>query len=431
MTPSTIYSHELRVLACDGCGAPLGAALEGGAVTCSYCGGVNRLRARDEREDLERAHASRSAAISESERMARLREQASREEPLPDSIAELLLGDRIARESARETLALWTATRARLRERGDFVSAERLFHLTRLLLPHTTHQARRALLETALESLPDHRHRHVLRCELAIGAARLGELEAAAQWLEAVEPRPIDLLMDSAARAARATIAAASRNAEHILAELGEHRGDVPVACWYQEAHELLRIHGLEVALRYDEALSGADELARRSSEAGLVDALDEHRPLELLPRTKVARRREDQRSLCAALRRGQAAAQSTPARAAKVAAVGAVLLLAVVLLALLGHGWELIGVHALEDAALRVRYGDLSRGIDLALPSCVCSVVFLSILGVTVHQLPRALRARRRSRALAAELAEAEARLAELDGRLARASLRARSAAG
>src|SRR5690606_23210372 len=109
----------------------------------------------------------------------------------------------------------------------------------RLMLPYTERESRRALLETALELLPDARHRHVLRCELAMSAAREGELEAADAWLELVERRPLDLLMDSAVRAAMATIEIARGRASRALSQVAERVGDVPVTPSYAIAIEL------------------------------------------------------------------------------------------------------------------------------------------------------------------------------------------------
>ncbi|MCZ7684359.1 MAG: hypothetical protein M5U28_38545 [Sandaracinaceae bacterium] len=338
--------------------------------------------------------------------MARLREQASREEPLPDSIAELLVGDRIARESARETLALWTATRARLRERGDFVSAERLFHLTRLLLPHTTHQARRALLETALESLPDHRHRHVLRCELAIGAARLGELEAAAQWLEAVEPRPIDLLMDSAARAARATLAIATDRHGEALSELAERAGDVPASPWYREAHALLRAHALEAFGRVGEA---ADALRACDDDIGsdrLDQAADEHEPLRLAARARLALRREKARDRVIRVRAEHQAACSAEGAAWWAVKLGAVTLAIIVGALSLGF---VVGWWSVHDF---IRDPGEPEGGAIC-PVCTCFVMMPSLLGMSKVFSVRRLR--RRVRELEVELRralEAEIRL-------------------
>ncbi len=279
---TAVYGYDVRVLACQACGAPLQAAIAGGLATCAYCGAVNELRARDDREDRERATASHDASISESERMARLREQRS-EDALPEAIVDALAPDdgRLAPERIPAGLALWKSTRAALSARGDFLSAERLFHVTRLLLPLTDHQARRVLLETTIELLPDHRHRHVLRCELAIGAARLGELDAAWAWLQAVEPRPLDLLMDSAVRAARATAAAAAGRANDILAELGDQAGDLPVATWYEERINLLRIHGLEL---FGQHAMAREQLQAIGNDTSRRRALAQLSPLRLAP---------------------------------------------------------------------------------------------------------------------------------------------------
>lgn len=416
---STVYSHALRVLTCDGCGAPLSASIAGGLATCSYCGATSQLAARDERNDRERAIESRGSAISESERMARLRDQASRDEPLPESIAALLAGGRIRREQAMDVLTLWKRTRATLRERGDFITAERLFHLTRVLLPHMDHEARRALLETAVESLPDHRHRHVLRCELAIGAARLGEVEAAEAWLEAVDPRPLDLLMDSAVRTARATVAIARGRGNDVLSELGDRPADVPAAGWYGESHELLRLHGLEMMCRYDEASGRLDTLVRDIGSIGLANAVAEHEPLRLLPRTRLAQQRDDVRHRRVALRRRQLGLERTPSLAAKVALISAALLIALVWIASsASDSW--LSVGAMETAAQRVSYGHVSSAMDAGMPACLCISSMLLLFAIMSLQLPFARGARRRALALEAELQQVEAELAELERRLA-----------
>ena len=308
---TAVYGYDVRVLACQACGAPLQAAIAGGLATCAYCGAVNELRARDDREDRERATASHDASISESERMARLREQRGHDE-LPEAVVHALAPQdgRLSPARIPEGLALWKSTRAALSTRGDFLSAERLFHVTRLLLPLTDHQARRVLLETTLELLPDHRHRHVLRCELAIGAARLGELDAAWAWLEAVEPRPLDLLMDSAVRTARATAAAAGGRANDILAELGDQPGDLPVATWYAGRIVLLRAHGLELLDQH----AMAREQLRRLDDDGFRRAVAQMAPLSLARRAH-ARAQHDRAVEAATLRVDSLAKEQYQAR--------------------------------------------------------------------------------------------------------------------
>ncbi len=398
---STVYSHELRVLACDACGAPLSAAIAGGLATCAYCGATSQLRARDEAEDRRRAREGRAASISESERMARLRDQASGDEALPTWIAGLLVNGRIPRDAALRALDAWRETRAALRERGDFLTAERLFHLTRLLLPHTKHAARRALLETAVELLPDPRHRHVLRCELAIGAARLGEIAAAQAWLEAVDPRPLDLLMDSVLRTARATIAIARRRGEDVLAELGEHAGDIPAAGWYAEMHELLRAHGLEMVGRYDEALAQMNGIRRDRGESGLEAARAEHAPLSILPRSKLAQRREELRILRAHLRFRAGIAARTPTHAVKVALGGALVScgLAWLAVAAVRTGW--FRPDTLVSPWVRLPPHALAQAERSDALLCLWIVSMLISIAIVLSQVPRTVRARLRERDL------------------------------
>lgn len=280
----TIYDHELRVLACLECGAPLRARISGGLVGCTYCGATHELAPR-----VERAITS-DRTLGESERVARLREQAGSAEPEPPSIAELLTSGHLPAERADDARASWRAARRALVAHGEFGESERLFHLTRVLLPHCDDATRRAVLETALDLLTDDRHRHVLRCELAMGAARIGELEAADAWLEHVDRRPVDLLMDSAVRAALATVATVRDRPAEVLAVLGRISSDLPVSGPYADTIELLRIHALE--------RSDAGEEALAAHRAFFVDAAQLERtaraqdPLVLAPRTWFRRHR-------------------------------------------------------------------------------------------------------------------------------------------
>ena len=41
MNAKTIFSYDVRILACQNCGAPINASLEGGQTSCEYCGAVN------------------------------------------------------------------------------------------------------------------------------------------------------------------------------------------------------------------------------------------------------------------------------------------------------------------------------------------------------------------------------------------------------
>ena len=45
---ATDFSHQIRVLMCQQCGAPLDADIEGGSVVCDYCGVENHIVPREQ-----------------------------------------------------------------------------------------------------------------------------------------------------------------------------------------------------------------------------------------------------------------------------------------------------------------------------------------------------------------------------------------------
>ncbi len=42
----TAFSHDIRILACQRCGAAVEGGLQGGTFTCQYCNAVNQFAAR-------------------------------------------------------------------------------------------------------------------------------------------------------------------------------------------------------------------------------------------------------------------------------------------------------------------------------------------------------------------------------------------------
>jgi len=184
--------------------------------------------------------------MGESERLGMLRAQDASPQPLPPGLAGLLLGPEIPPERAGEALALWQTTRRAVQQGAPFPDQDRLFFLTVLLAPVVDDRTRRAMLESALELLPDVRHRHVLRCSLAEHAVVAGDLEAARQWLGPCNPRPTDLRMDTAYRIAAACLAAAEGAHGQVIAQLGCRPGDVPLADDAEAKAELLRADAVE-----------------------------------------------------------------------------------------------------------------------------------------------------------------------------------------
>lgn len=403
------YSHDIRILACLGCGAPLRVDVAGGLTTCGYCGATHALAGRDEREDRARAASSRGATVSESERIARLREQADRDEPLPESIAALLDGGRLPLERAKALLPEWKLLRPRVQD-GDFLASERLFHLTRLILPHVDDRTRRAFLESAIEVLPDHRHRHVLRCELAISAARAGEVEAAEAWLDVVDRRPVDLLMDSAARAASATIAAARRNGAVVLAELGERPGDVPCSRWYVGIHALLRAAGLELVGRVDEAVK---LLMETLEPAAMHDAAALLAPMLVAPRAQMGAlvMRAEARLAELQDRTKHAAFEMRVHRDVLIAAVVIAIVSVIAVLAVLQLGWV-----APSDLEFSYRDGDGAHDGNCLVLCGIVELILLMPVGATGWK--NMVRYRRELRELKPQMERACSALDQLRGR-------------
>jgi hypothetical protein len=242
----TIFSHELRLAMCANCGAPLEVAVDGGMTKCGYCHQVNRLDRRDESRDRTEAQQAQAQPLSESARMEMLRAQDNVPLVPPPDLARLLLAGAIPPAGVQPALAEWVATRNRVQHGAPFVEQERLFHLTLLLAPGLSDRHERALLENAVEILPDSRHRQVLRCRLAHKAVLAGDHDAARDWLEPCNPRPVDLRMDTAYRLASSYLATAQREWPKVLALLGHRPDDVPIADGHDTEAAVLRANAME-----------------------------------------------------------------------------------------------------------------------------------------------------------------------------------------
>jgi len=243
---TTHYSHETRLTICGKCGAPIEAAVAGGSVQCSYCRHVGVVGARDEREDLELARQASASAMSEADRLNVLRRQAGRPLELPASLAPWVAAGRLAPEHVPGAQAEWRRVLPTLAGGAPPHEQERFFHLTRLLGEALGGPHERATFESAVDALSDPRHRHILRCELSIGASREGDATAAEQWLAPCHPAPTDLHMDSAHRLARAYLATAAGDPSRVWWLLGRTAGDVPVVDGRTAEADVLRAHAAE-----------------------------------------------------------------------------------------------------------------------------------------------------------------------------------------
>ena len=242
----TTFSFQLRILLCTHCGAPLEASVAGGQVSCRYCQAVNQLSVRDDRP----AFASHQAPISEQERINRLRAQDGKPLLAPPSLQALLPNGQLPAWKVQEALAVWQATRQELRATASFEAAERLLFLTMVLTQHFVDQTdrlrQRAMLESALEVFTLPRHRQVMRGYLCRSACRLGDLQAAEQWLAPSDRQSDDLETDSEYRYSRAFIDTARGDWNAVLHTLGGRFEDVPIQDAMDAVCSVLRANAWE-----------------------------------------------------------------------------------------------------------------------------------------------------------------------------------------
>ena len=288
------------------------ALLGGGAIRCGYCNATHHLGQRNENPDREAA--AQATAVSESARLERLREQDKSPIQRPASIVQQFGHGDVFPNQIGAVRQQWLES-LRLLKSGGIADAERLFHLTLLAAPHLDERPRRAFLEPAVEVLPDARHRQVLRCLLSIDASYAGDLDAARQWLEPCQSRPLDLLMDSAWRLASSMLAAACADGPRILATLGRYPEDVPIASLWEHDATVIRAHGLE--LTGNAQAAGELLYALLNGHPELIAAQDARRvrsALRLCPRVYDACRSQLLREIDARLRPSASSLKAGPA---------------------------------------------------------------------------------------------------------------------
>jgi hypothetical protein len=249
-THQTVFSHDLRILACANCGGPIEGTPTGGTVTCSFCNTVNQVAARDETRD--RAAATTAPTMNEAQRFEQLRAQDGKPLMPPPNLAHLLQGGGLPPQNVQAAQAEWQRARFELTQApGNFASAERLYFLTMMIygaLSKLQGQDRqiRAMVETALDLLTDARHRQEMHGMLARNAARVGDVAAAEQWLALCNPYSHDLQADTAYRHSRAYVSTCKRDYPAVLQALGARIDDVPIADSADEACGVLRANAYE-----------------------------------------------------------------------------------------------------------------------------------------------------------------------------------------
>lgn len=235
------FDVEVRAVECTNCGAPLQAPASGGTVSCTFCGTSNVVSVRP--ADGGERPESAAEDVARLERLAAQVKSAVVDNPFdlsrpptgvrPDAPTETLRAEYEQRKAQPDLAQLVSSQHAlcwlasTLAERslteGDALRA-------------------RATLETALDHLPDPGHRHLIRCRLAVLAARDGELKAAEGWLAECDPAAEVLALDTDYRLARAEVDLHRGSFSVALERIGDKLGKIPMMRTRERQSEPLRI---------------------------------------------------------------------------------------------------------------------------------------------------------------------------------------------
>lgn len=284
MTSTTFFRHDVRVLPCDTCGAPLEAGAGAGRAACAYCGSEQELTAREEVPLVV------GPRLTEAERLAQLSKQDAFARPPPEALRGLVLGDRLVPWEVPEALSRWQMARRALATRRDGSAAEELFVLTLALTRHYERQGSlleaRALAEGALDELGEPRQRQVLRAFLARAAALSGELGAAQAWLAGCDAHAADLESDGAYRLARACVHTVEGTFARVIEVLGASPEQVPLPNDLDPAAALLRANAWE---RMGHVAQASDLLVHLAQHGGPIFHLNARELAELHPELRLA----------------------------------------------------------------------------------------------------------------------------------------------
>jgi hypothetical protein len=268
------YTTQVRLLLCKACGAPLQVSDAGGQVPCQYCRSTNQVGRKARAVPL----APPSLNLDENQRLDQLRAQDGRPLTPPPSLLPLLQGTGLSPAKLEEAFHYFNGSRQEIETTGNPEAQERLFFLCILLnnflAGQGQHARRRALLETSLEVLTLPRHVQVVRCWLATSAAVEGDMGSAHQWLQPCDPRPLDLMADSAFRTAWAWVYTVEGNFPGVHQVLGATDDLYPVADAWDPVATLLRAHAhesmgnLPLAVQLLRGRMGADtRISRKAME--------------------------------------------------------------------------------------------------------------------------------------------------------------------
>lgn len=262
---TTVFDFTVRAIACINCGAPQQVPPGGGTVECSHCRSTLVIEPR-----------RHEAALPE-------------RPPLPAAAYDLqgfLRSSGMDGKPWSESLPVFRAMWDEARRHPEHEDGVPLFGATLMLATGYGAQgdqpSRRAVLETAVELLPDRGHRCIVRCHLARAANRLGEREAARAWLAQCDPRGLAEVVADEIRVSEASLANGRGDHARVVELVPAARATGASASLGAQ----LRIDSLEHLGRDAEARA---ELAIAIERHGAEVVLGWMAVNELAPRTRAA----------------------------------------------------------------------------------------------------------------------------------------------
>ncbi len=273
IAPRVVAGRAVRTRLCSACGAPAVMAPDAGSFVCGRCSASTILSPRPQLESV--ALAARGARaprrIVKSEYDIARAPQGLKKLAFP-AFRELSAIEKLVAAYLEAQASLGGDAAGSYRSAaggGDRAEAERrLLWASRLVssvLPSDRVLAARPLLEQAFELCRDPHNQALACCQLARIAQRVGDADAAREWLAGVPDQTEELAVDSARRECLLHFTAETH--PDVLSIVGRTAGELPVAPAQELAFGLARVACYErldepsAALEALQSLLGAYEL--------------------------------------------------------------------------------------------------------------------------------------------------------------------------
>ena len=252
------FDFQVSVVECPNCGAPVSSELSRGQVNCSYCNVAILIR-RSARPGGGMGPVAPAAAQS----------AAAAEEGRYDSrqlLKRLDIGLDYGEIRAAFNEARGRILAGRAKPQDEYVVWAGALFLAPKADAAGDQRAHRAVLETALQTVPDPGYQAILCCRLARAAAQVGDTGSAEGWIAAATIEHPVAEVTTEQLVARAWVKLHAADYQGALAIIGRRHGDVSLSRSGRVIEAQTRIHALE---RLGELEAARQEFKRASRSFG------------------------------------------------------------------------------------------------------------------------------------------------------------------